>query len=141
MKSDTADEDTVLAEATVHSDPYALFFSGVAGEVTCTKTSLHIDTSDTKASISLDAVTAVDLQGPEWPRTYLYTGLATLAYGLVGGGLESGLSTIALIVGPVLLATGYWQRTSRLIVATSGRTYQLRSRDNALRDVAQVLRP
>lgn len=132
------EEERVLAEAPVYGDPNALFFSGKTGTIECTESQIIFDGKKNTVHISLDDVSSLELDGPTWSRAYLYSGVTSLLYGIFGNG--PGLPTLALVVGPVLLATGYWLRVSRLTIFTTTRNYEFTSRGNALDDIVKAVR-
>lgn len=138
LQGTSPDDEQVLAEAPVYGDPHALFFSGKKGTITCTESQIVFDGKKNTVHVSLSDVTSLELEGPTWSRAYLYSGIASLLYGLFGTG--PGLPTLALIVGPVLLATGYWLRVSRLTIFTASRNYEFTSRGTALEDIVHAVR-
>lgn len=68
-------DEEVFAQADVHSDPYAVFFSGKAGEIACTGTRLIYRERKKTITIPASEVGSIEFEGPRMPRAYLYTGV------------------------------------------------------------------
>lgn len=130
-------DEQLLAEAATFRDPYALFFSGRRGSIGCTESRIVVDDGSETTYILIDEVTSMEYEEPTWSRAYLYSGLGALVYGLFGGGPEAGLAMMALVVGSVLLATGYWLRTSELTIYTARRPYSFTSRGSDIEQIAR----
>ncbi|WP_224450474.1 hypothetical protein [Haloprofundus salilacus] len=133
-------DERILAEAPVYDDPHALFFSGKSGTIACTESQIVFEDSKNTLNISTDNVSSIEFQEPKWSRAYLYSSIASIIYGIFGGGLNSGLTILAFVVGVVLLATGYWQRTSKLTIHIPGRTYHFKSRGSSLGEIVRSCR-
>lgn len=140
LQNTLSGDDQILAEVPVHGDPHALFFPGQTGTLTCTESQIIFDGKKNTVHISVDEISALEFQEPTWSRAYLYTGIVSLLYGILGGAPDSGFPTFGFVVGIVLLATGYWLRTTRLKIYTLGQTYNFTSRGNGLGQVAQAFR-
>lgn len=132
------EDEQVLAQAPVYGDPHALFFSGKKGTIECTECQIIFEGKKNTIHISLTDVNSLELEGPTWSRAYLYSGILFLLYGILGN--APGLSTLALLVGPVLLATGYWLRVSCLTIFTPTRNYEFTSRGNTVDAIASAVR-
>lgn len=132
------ESERLLAEAPVYGDPHALFFSGTTGTIGCTDSRLVFDDGGNTVYVPLSDVGSVEYQEPQWSRAYLYAGLAALAYGFFGN--VQGLTTLGLVVGASLLATGYWLRKSELTIYTPQRRYHYVSRGSKLGEVARTFR-
>ena len=133
-----ADGDELHASAAFQSDPYALFFSGKAGEIGVTDSELLHVSGSTVNMIAIDEVGSIEYTEPKTPRTYLFAGIGALAFAFFGGGDIQGLAEFAWILGPILLLTAYWLRTSTLTIYTASRNYELQSRHESLADVVEA---
>jgi len=133
-------DETVLAQAAVHSDPYAVVFSGRAGEIACTPSRLIYSERKKTIDIPVNEVGSMEFEEPRMPRAYLYTGIAALLFALFGGDISSGLQSFCYVLAPVLLGVGYMYRTSVLKVFTPSRTYEFKSRDGSFPDVVSAFR-
>jgi len=128
------EEETIQARAVYHSDPYALFSSGKEGEIVATGSQFLQTSGDTITAISFDEVGSIEYTEPEMPRTYLLVGVLLIIFALLSTGPYA---TLAWVVGPVLLLTAYWLRTSQLTIYTPSRRFDLQSRDDDLVDVVK----
>ena len=132
--------ERVRAEVTIHDDPHSLFYSGKAGTLACTDNRVvHVDGKDV-VDISINRVDSFRYRAPSMPKAYLYSGIIFLVFAVLGRSSFPGYSTLAFLIGPVLLATGYWLRTSTLTLNTPSESYEFISRDNSLEEIAHTLR-
>lgn len=134
------DGEQVRVRVAVHDDPYALFTSGKAGTLACTDNRVVCVEGKDVVDVSINRVDSFGYQAPTMPRAYLYSGILALLFAIVGRGVYPEYSTLAFVIGPVLLLTGYWLRTSVLTLHTPSETYEFKSRDNSLEEIAHALR-
>ncbi len=134
-----ADEE-IRAEAPVYGDPHALFFSGKSGKIGCTDTRILFSGKRTMTAINLADISTVQYQEPTWSRAYLYSGLASLAYSLFNWNSASGIAILTLLIGSVLLLTGYWLRKSQLSIHTRTEVHEFISRGESLEQIARLSR-
>lgn len=133
-------DERILARAKVQADPYALFTEGRPGEIVCSENRvIHAKGRDV-VDVSINGVDSVEYRAPKMPRTYLYAGIVALGIGLFASGLDSGLSMLGFLSGLMLLGVAYWLRTSVLALHTPSKTYEFRSRDDSLVEIAHALR-
>lgn len=133
------EDETILAETSVYDDPYALFFSGKGGSIVCTENRvIHAD-GEKFEDFSINRVDSIKYHPPKMPSTYLYSGIIVLGVAMLGFQTLPNFSTLGIVSGAVLLAVGYWLRTSVLTVRTPSKTFTFKSRDS-LAKVAHALR-
>lgn len=133
-------DEQIIAQARLHEDPYALIFSGEGGLITCTENRVvHIDGKNV-VDFSINRVDSFEYRAPKMPKAYLYAGVFSLLFAIFGREAYPGLSTLGFVVGPVLLVTGYWLRTSTLEVHTPSHSYKFQSRDDTLVEIVHALR-
>lgn len=131
-------DERVLAEVDIHEDPYALFFSGVEGTLVCTEQRIVYVSGKEVTDVSINRVDSFQYLAPTMPKTYLYSGIGALIIAILE--VYPDLTPLAFVVGPVLIATAYWLRTSTLSLHTPSETYEFQSRDDDLVEIAHALR-
>lgn len=131
-------EERVLAEVDIHDDPYALFFSGVDGRLVCTEQRIVYVSGKEVTDVSVNRVDSFQYHAPTMPKTYLYSGIGALLFAILD--IYPDLTPLAWVVGPVLVATAYWLRTSTLTLHTPSESYEFQSRDDDLVEIAHALR-
>lgn len=140
IREHVENDEELLAEADVHSDPYAVFLSGKAGKIACTPSRLIYEERTRTITIPINEVGSIEFEKPRMPRSYLYSGVGALLFAVFGGSISAGMQWFCIVLAPVLLGVGFMYRTSVLRIFTPSRTYEFQSRDRSFVDVVERFR-
>ena len=130
--------ERVIVEVDIHEDPYALFFSGIDGTLVCTEQRIVYVSGKEVTDVSINRVDSFQYHAPTMPKTYVYSGIGALLFAILD--IYPDLTPLGYLVGPVLIVTAYWLRTSTLSLHTPSETFEFQSRDDDLVEVAHALR-